>query len=223
VSVKSESINTRRTPLQQFIEKYRDQITGVLNGFDRLVFRASPRRLNFGYFDRNLKAFVAQGMEEYCWQNKVLFKNYAEHVKTVSERLKKESLQPFRQQDLPVIFLQSPSVNKDKLARTVAENRSIKSGLVCAISALEPSPTFDHKGIHIVRRVRPCHVLYHYQIHPEVGWMHARIQTWFPFNIQIGLNGREWLARQMETEKLKYTERTQAYPAGQLFSVDRRL
>ena len=28
--------------------------------------------------------------------------------------------------------------------------------------------------------------------------MNARIQTWFPFRIQICLNGREWLARQMD-------------------------
>jgi hypothetical protein len=27
--------------------------------------------------------------------------------------------------------------------------------------------------------------------------MNARIQTWFPFNIQICINGREWLARQL--------------------------
>ena len=27
--------------------------------------------------------------------------------------------------------------------------------------------------------------------------MHARIQTWFPFAIQICLNGREWRARTM--------------------------
>jgi len=66
--------------MQQFIEKYRDQITGVLSGFDRLVIRGSLRRLNFGYFDDNLKAFVAKGMEEYLWQNKILFKHYAEHV-----------------------------------------------------------------------------------------------------------------------------------------------
>ena len=49
--------------MQQFIEKYRDQISGVLSGLDRLVFRSAPRRLNFGYFDKNLKAFVARGME----------------------------------------------------------------------------------------------------------------------------------------------------------------
>jgi hypothetical protein len=198
--------------MQQFTDKYADQITGVLTGFDRLVFRATPRRLNFGYFDRNLKAFVAKGMEEYCWQNKVLFKNYSEHVQAVSERLKKQSLQPFRDQGLPVMFVQSASIDKEALARTVAENNNITSGLVCAISVMEPSPTFEHRGTHITRRVRPCHVLYHYQIHPELGWMHARIQTWFPFNIQIGLNGHEWLAQKMNQEGLKYVQERNCFP-----------
>jgi hypothetical protein len=27
--------------------------------------------------------------------------------------------------------------------------------------------------------------------------MNARLQTWFPFNIQICMNGREWLAREL--------------------------
>jgi hypothetical protein len=30
--------------------------------------------------------------------------------------------------------------------------------------------------------------------------MNARIQTWFPFSIQVCLNGREWLARQLQAE-----------------------
>ena len=36
--------------------------------------------------------------------------------------------------------------------------------------------------------------------------MYARIQTWFPFHIQVGLNGREWLARQMDQHGLKYRQ-----------------
>jgi hypothetical protein len=198
--------------MQQFIEKYGDQITGVLSGLDRLVFRAAPRRLNFGYFDKNLKAFVARGMQEYCWQNKLLFKDYQKHVKAVSERVKKASLQPFRKRDLPVVYVSSPAVNKDELARNLAQKRNIESGLVCAISALEPSPTFEHRGTHIIRRTRPCHVLYQYQIHPKVGWTYARIQTWFPFNIQIGLNGREWLARQMDQAGLQYVQAGNCFP-----------
>ena len=145
-------------------------------------------------------------MEEYLWQNRILFKDYAAHVKRVSERLKASSLEPFRQQKLRVVFLRSPKVNKEAMAREIAAEHNIRSGLVCALSSLEPSPTFEHRGTHIIRRERPCHVLYHYQIHPQLGWMHARIQTWFPFNIQVGLNGREWLARQMDQDGMKYRQ-----------------
>jgi hypothetical protein len=58
----------------------------------------------------------------------------------------------------------------------------------------------------MVRRTKPCQVLYQYQIDEQVGWMYARIQTWFPFNIQVGLNGREWLARQMDLQGLQYRQ-----------------
>jgi len=192
--------------MQQFIEKYRDRIRGILSGFDRLVFRGSLRRLNYGHWNEAMQAMVAVGMEQYLWQNQILFKDYAEHVKRASERLKKESLRPFAQQQLPVVFLRSPRVDKDELARRVAAEKGIRTGPVCALSTLEPSPTFEHRGRHIVRRVRPCHVLYQYTIHPVLGWVYARIQTWFPFNIQIGLNGREWLARQMDHAGLKYRQ-----------------
>lgn len=51
--------------MQQFIEKYHDQIRGVLSGFDRLLLRGSLRRLNYGKWDPILQAVVARGMEEY--------------------------------------------------------------------------------------------------------------------------------------------------------------
>ena len=197
--------------MQQFIEKYREQIQGVVSGFDRLVFRGSLGRLNQGYWDEARRVFVAHGMEQYCWQNQILFKDYQQHVKGVSERLKKKSLQPFGEQDRPVIFLRDPKVDKEQLARRIAAEKGLTSGLVCALSALEPSPTFDHLGCNLIRRIRPCHVLYHYQIHPQMGWMHARIQTWFPFHIQIAINGREWLARQMDQEGMRYRKQDNCF------------
>ena len=51
---------------------------------------------------------------------------------------------------------------------------------------------------------RKCVHLYHYQVHPVFGFLHARIQTWFPFNVQVCLNGREWLARQMERAGVRF-------------------
>ena len=192
--------------MQQFIEKYAQHIQGTLSGFDRLIFRGSLRRLNYGHWDRSLQAMVAVGMEQYLWQNKILFKHYRDHVQQTSERIKKEFQRPFEQHNRPVIFLRSPQVDKEQLARRLAAEKGIQEGLVCALSTLEPSPTFEHRGMHIIRRTRPCHVLYGYQAHPVLGWMHARIQTWFPFNIQIALNGREWLARQMDRAGLQYRQ-----------------
>jgi hypothetical protein len=210
VSLKFQIIGTeqhqRENAMQEFIDKYRDQINGTLSGFDRLVFRGSLRRLNYGCWDANVKAYVSTGMEQYLWQNHILFKDYLDHVKQVSQKVKQASVQPFMEQGLPVEFLRDPAANKDEMARAIATQRGVASGLVCALSSVELSPSFEHRGTHLVRRTRPCQVLYQYQIHPQVGWMYARIQTWFPFNIQVGVNGREWLARQMDKEGLKYRQ-----------------
>jgi hypothetical protein len=192
--------------MQEFINKYAKEIQGSLSGFDRLVFRGTLRRLHFGRWDRKLQAMVAQGMEQYLCQNHILFKDYLDHVKGVSQKLKQASIQPFQEQGLPVEFLRDPAADKEEMARAIVAERQVKSGLVCALSSMELSPSFEHRGTHMVRRLKPCQVIYQYQIHPQVGWMYARIQTWFPFNIQVGLNGREWLARQMDQSGLQYRQ-----------------
>ena len=130
MSVKFEIHRHKENALQQFNAKYQDQISGVLNGFDRLVLRGSLRRLNYGQWDQELSAMVARGMEAYLWQNQILFKDYAEYVKGASERLKRTSLQPFEEQKLPVMFLRSPSVDKEALARRMAVEKKIDNGLV---------------------------------------------------------------------------------------------
>jgi len=50
---------------------------------------------------------------------------------------------------------------------------------------MEMAPTFKHEKTNMVIRSRPCLTIYHYRIDPEFGWMHARIQTWFPFCIHV--------------------------------------
>jgi hypothetical protein len=190
--------------MEKFINKYREEINGTLSGFDRLVFRGSLRRLNFGYREPNLQARVAQGMEQYLCLNRILFKNYLDHVKRVSQKVKQASLKPFEKQRLPVQFLRDAGADKEQIACAIATERKVESGLTCALSSMELSPSFEHRGAHIVSRLKPCQIVYQYQIHPQVGWMYARIQTSFPFNIQIGLNGREWLARQMDPRTHRY-------------------
>jgi hypothetical protein len=67
------------------------------------------------------------------------------------------------------------------------------------------------RKLEIAYRPRKCLHLYHYQVHPTFGFMHARIQTWFPFHVWVCLNGREWLARQMDQAKLPYVRRDNTF------------
>jgi hypothetical protein len=42
--------------MQQVSEKYHDQTMGVVTRFERLVFRGSLRRLNYGWLEEQLEA-----------------------------------------------------------------------------------------------------------------------------------------------------------------------
>ena len=185
--------------MQQFIAKLGNCIEGVISGFDRLVFRGTLRRL-----------YQRKGMEWYLCQNHVQIKDYAQHVDQVSTALKTASLEPFHSLGLVVEHLRSCRISKDERARQIAAEQGIQSGPVCAFSCVEPCKSFrleknpNTGWLEPVLKQRQCLVLYHYSIHPEFGWMNARIQTWFPFAIQICINGREWLARQMDRLKLHY-------------------
>jgi len=192
--------------MQEFIAKYRDEIQGTLSGFDRVVFAGALRNLDYSHWEPELQLPRATQMEQYLAHHRILYKDYAAYVKSVSERVRKAGLAPFRQDDLPVMHVSSPHIDKDALARQLARQRGIQQGRVCALTAVEMHPTFQHYKTMLVRRRRPCGVMYHYQIHPQVGWMYARIQTWFPFQIQVGINGREWLAHQMRQQGLQFRQ-----------------
>src|SRR5450756_2236986 len=77
----------RRNAMQQFIAKFEKEIHGVMSGFDRVLFRGSLRRLNH-----------SKGMKWYLAENNILCKQYEDHVKAVSQKVKKAALQPFQQQ-----------------------------------------------------------------------------------------------------------------------------
>ena len=186
--------------MQQFIAKFEKDIHGVLSGFDRVLFRGSLRRINH-----------SKGMKWYLAENNILCKQYEDHVKAVSQKVKKAALEPFQQQKLLVKHVYGGD-GKEQVARAFAAERGITEGDVCALSAMEMAPTFQHQQTDMVIRPRPCLTIYHYRIDPVFGWMHARIQTWFPFCIHVCINGREWLSRRMDREGLRYYRQQNCFP-----------
>ena len=104
------------------------------------------------------------------------------------------------------------------MARSIAAQEGIGDGLGCVLSCVEPCWSFqihcnrENKKLELKPRYRKCLFLYHYQMHPVFGFMSARIQTGFPFPVQVCLNGREWLARQMDAAGLEYVRQDNCFP-----------
>lgn len=192
--------------MQQFVAKHAEHVIGTLSGFDRLVFRGTMRAL-----------CSRSGLMSYLWAVQVRLTDFAAHALKLTELLKDASLSLTRQSGRPVQYLTSAASNKEDIARQIAAADHIKHGLICVLTAVEPCWSFEivrdraSKRIEAEPRYRKCLHLYHYQIHPRFGFMSARIQTWLPFRIQICVNGREWLARSMDTAGLHYLQRDNCF------------
>ena len=193
--------------MQDFIKTYPNQIAGVLSGFDRLVFRGTLRKIAYPF-----------GLQGYLWANQVLLKDFGTHAQKVSEIVKAGAVAAMTSANRPVRYLQSAREEKEKIALAVAAEDHIESGPVCALTCVEPCWSYDiyrnreTKQLDLVQRSRKCLFVYQYWQDPELGWMNARIQTWFPFSIQVCMNGREWLARQMAREGIAYQKQDNCFP-----------
>jgi hypothetical protein len=195
-----------RNAVEPFISKYAQVVIGTLSGFDRLVFRGTLRSLAY-----------RAGMMSYLWAVQVLLKDFAPHAEALTGRLRTASEALARRTGRPVRYLASSAINKEEIAHEIARADGIKDGLICILTAVEPCSSFEivrdraAGELRLQPRHRKCLFIYHYQIHPVFGFMHARIQTWFPFSMQICLNGRTWLARSMDAAGLGYVQRDNGF------------
>jgi hypothetical protein len=193
--------------VRKFIAKHQAHIAGTLSGFDRLVVRGTLRRIAH-----------AQGMNQYLWANDILLKDFGAHVESVGQALKSASMAQTLAADRPIRYLYSADASKEDIARRIAAEDHITEGLVCVLTCVEPCWSFqvyrsrETKRLELQLCRRKCLFIYHYLVHPVFGFLNARIKTWFPFPIQICLNGREWLARQMDQARLAYVRQDNCFP-----------
>jgi hypothetical protein len=189
-----------------FLCKFAAVVRGVLSGFDRLFFCGTLRNL----------AHV-RGLQHYLWAHRIPYKDFAAHSLEVTARLEEASLRQARQLGREIRYLNSAQHRKEDIARQIAARDHIRSGLIGVLRGVDPCMSLqinkDHRTgkLEIHYRQRKCLHLYHYQIHPVFGFLHARIQTWFPFRVYVCLNGREWLARQLDQAKLHYVRRDNTF------------
>ena len=193
--------------MKTFIQRFGEKTLGVLHGFDRIRFRGTRRFL----------ANVA-GMLGYLWQRGVLLKDFKAFAGHITAQVRQAAEDVARSQGRPVEYLYNSALDKEAWAREVAARDGIDEGLIGVLKSVEccwsyeVGPNRAQKKLELRSKPSKCLHYYHYFRDPQVGLVYVRLQTWFPFTVHVGMNGREWLARQMDHHGLRYQRRDNCFP-----------
>ena len=192
--------------MERFIERHRDRVTGTLSGFDRVRFRGTLRWLCY-----------PDGLGRYLSSMRVLLKDFGTFLESVTKRIRRAAEGIAQAAGRPILYMKSPSESKEDRARSIMAADEIREGLICVLYAVEPCRSFEIRGNREQQRlvirsaIRQCSHYYFYWIHPTWGFCHARLQTWFPMTVQVCINGREWLSRQMDATGIGYQRRENCF------------
>ena len=123
--------------------------------------------------------------------------DYKDYVWKTSQSVREKAMDEARRLNRPTRHLLTDDTNKEQIAKGLLADHPIEGGLICTLSTVEPCMSFEYhlsqnrteRGLRL--RLRKCLHLYKYFLHPMFGFMSVRLQTWFPFNVQICLNGRD--------------------------------
>ena len=190
--------------MNTFESIHQEAIEGSLSMFDRMLFKGHIQKM---YFPNNITWFLyRQGVKL------VDFKGY---VIESSEKIKRHALGIAQQAGRRFEYLKgvvshhSTGMSKEEYARQIAAEEGIQEGLVCVFSTVEQCQTFGVRKnaegmIEAYSRSGQCLHYYFYYLDVEFGLMHIRLQSWLPYTIQVYINGREWLGRQLNQREIQY-------------------
>jgi hypothetical protein len=194
--------------VRQFVARHADDITGILSGFDRLIFRGHLRPL---CHEGGVRGFLAaQG---------VLLKDFGRYVESTTKAIRQAGASVLERVGRPIRYLASSRISKEQRARALLAQQSMRSGPICMLSAVEPCSSWQvwrsRERKHpqeVRRRSAKCLHLYTYLLDRDFGFMHVRVQTWMPYTVQVYVNGREWLGRQLDRVRMRYTRADNCFP-----------
>jgi hypothetical protein len=191
--------------LSRFVAKFTKLIVAVLSCFDRVIFK--------GYLPITNGPALEGFVDHVLRIRRCEFMAFAEEQ---SETLVEHAKQMAHDAGAEYQYLQGAH-RKDKLVDAILRRRPIAEGLICAFCCMECCPSFrlasGKDRPRLVNARRQQRVLYFYFLDPELGLIHIRLTTWFPFTVQVYVNGHSWLAQQMIEKCLGFTQRDNAFTA----------
>ncbi len=203
--------------MENFLQRFGAVVLGVLHGFDRLRFRGCKRQL----------CHVAGAMS-WLWQTRILLKEYKEFARDTTVSLCRSIEGPAEAAKI-YSFLNSSQVSKEEEALRIAAEQKRTTGLIAVLGCVEPCQIMqvrknkETKKLELRVESGKCKHYYHYYLDPDYGLRYTRLQSWFPFTMHIGLNGRDWLAQQMTKVGIGYRKQDNSFPWIEDFAAAQKL
>ena len=191
--------------MKSFIQRHQDQILGVLSGFDRLRFRGVLGLLQ-----------SEGGTVTWLERVGVALQDFLSFAEGLTKRLCRGMDQLAQQVGRKVRYLPGV-VDKEELVQEIRRKEGVaNNGLVAVLSTPEMGMSytmFRSRGFPVLRRApRKCNHYYCYWEDQRFGLTQVRLSSWFPFDVHVVLNGREWLARQLDTAGSGYVRSDNCFP-----------
>jgi hypothetical protein len=186
-----------------FVKKFARIIIGTLSCFDRVIFKG---HLPFGG-DAHLNSFVDNVLG-------IRRKDFIPMLEQFSHRLVEHGKTLAQQAGRPYEYRQG-KFRKENFIQNIIRRDGVGAGLVAVLCCQETCRTVKLRHAagrpELIFAYRPQRVLYYYRIDPDFGLIYVRIQTWFPYTIQVYVNGHDWLAQQMTGKRIGFCQRDNAF------------
>lgn len=186
----------------EFVRQHEAIIHGVLSGFDRMRFRGTLRSISY-----------AKGFATFLNLIDVLLKYFKLFVEGTAHKLKRSTDRLAKKTPVGKVIFLGANRDKQEVLNELIRKHAIPgsyTGLIAILSCVENCNGYglfknaQKQRLEVYSAFRKCLHYYLYIRDPQFGLMHIRIMTWFPMRVQICMNGREWLARQLDAAGVAY-------------------
>ena len=181
----------------KMINQYADKIKGQFAFFDRMIIN--------GYFHPLLSEQTRIG---YLYSMGIPLRDFTQYFKNVTDRMTERIEANANELSRPVVYLPSAKDKKENIAKNFLISDPVDNGLICVLKTMEACRTakvVGQEGKHFLKSsFTKCLHYYLYYLDKEFGFMFVKAQTWFPFNIQVYINGRELMKHVFDANGIAY-------------------
>jgi hypothetical protein len=184
--------------MNTILNQYQDRINGTFSFFDRMIIKGHIRQF-----------YSPSGKKHFLSDNDVLLKDFSGYANKVTDSLVSHIESMTSDAGRPLVYLSSPRTSKEGTATEILKANPIEEGLICTLSTVEYCSTLQPKKgenglLYLANVNRKCKYFYCYFLDKEFGFMHVKLQTWFPFSIQIYINGRQLMKNTFDKHGISY-------------------